>query len=135
MIQKFVDEFMESKEWIRAQLAKAHPGSYLDVVKPVIQSLNKDGDTYEAPDPARITQIDHGDYQGTLLFVIAAHGYQPSTFWAVKVYYGSCSGCDTLEGIRNYEDGAPSERQLDAYMTLALHVVQNIVEIGGESQP
>ena len=73
-----------------------------------------------------ILSIDHGDYQGTLLFIIAASGYQPNKYWFVKVDYGSCSGCDTLEGIRCYSDGPPSDAQVADYMTLALHILQGI---------
>lgn len=58
--------------------------------------------------------------------MIAEKGYQPNDYYFVKVGYGSCSGCDTLEGIRNYEDGNPTEEQVKDYMTLALHVVQGL---------
>jgi hypothetical protein len=93
------------------------------------------GDRYGEPDPTRIHQIDDGDYQGTLLFVIAASGYQPSDYWYVKVGYGSCSGCDTLQaidGYGGYSDEAPSKDQVDDYMTLALHIIQGLKSMQGE---
>lgn len=131
MIQKFVDKFMDNKDVIRSQLALKHVDSYEDLVKLVITYITDpewDNAYGEEPDPNRIHSIDDGDYQGTLLFVIAANGYQPNKYWYVKVGYGSCSGCDTLLNISAYgPDGdAPTEENLDDYMTLALHMVQGL---------
>ena len=78
------------------------------------------------PDPERIHRIDDGNYQGTLVYVIGEKGYQPDKYWYVKVDYGSCSGCDTLEGIRDYTDDAPTDEQAKDYMTVALHIVQGM---------
>lgn len=72
--------------------------------------------------------IDYGDYQGTLILAFANSTYQPSeneTFYTV-VSYGSCSGCDTLQSISSYDKGLPSKEQVDDYMTLCLHMIQNI---------
>ena len=124
MIQEFVDRFMAAKPAIRAELAKAQPEGYQAIVKAVVSALASDDDT--APDPERIQAVDWGHYQGTMFFVIGAAGYQPNDFWTVAVNYGSCSGCDTFEAIRSYDDTPPTDAQLDQYMTLALHIVQNI---------
>jgi len=135
MIDKFVTAWEARKGEIRAALAAGHPGDYKALVTTVVRALGaalEDGD-YERPDPERVHQIDDGDYQGTLVFVIAATGYQPSTYWYVMVSYGSCSGCDTLEAIKNYDDAPPTAEQLDKYMTLALHIVQGLKETGGET--
>ena len=136
MIPKFVEAFNARKGEIRAQWAVNPPASYAEVVHGVVEILpstkNWDVDGYYAPDPERITTINHGDYQGTLVFVIACKGYQPGTYWYVNVYYGSCSGCDTLESIRGYSDEPPTAQQLDDYMTLALDVVQGLKEMGEE---
>lgn len=132
MIQKFVDRYMEKKHELEKQFSEKHPEDYKEVVKAVITSLN-DTQEYESPDPDRIHEIDDGDYQGTLLYIIGASGYQPSTYWAVKVSYGSCSGCDTLQAICDYDyDKKPNEEQISDYMTLALHIVQGIKEINCE---
>lgn len=42
------------------------------------------------------------DYQGTLVFTFCAkNNYDiPTGFFATFVYYGSCSGCDTLQCIK-----------------------------------
>lgn len=123
MIREFVAAWDSRKQEVREKFEQKHPDSYDDVVRAVVSIL---GAGYGAPDPTRITCIDHGEYQGTLLFVIGAEGYQPSDYWYVKVYYGSCSGCDTLQSICGYSSDPPTESQVDEYMTLALHIVQGL---------
>lgn len=81
----------------------------------------------EAPDPERIHQIDDGDYQGTLVFVIGAQGYQPSTYWATSVGYGSCSGCDALEDAWGYGD----QHDYEGLYSLTLHMLQGAERILG----
>lgn len=133
MIQKFVKRFMDAKPAIRAELALAHPEDYDALVKRLIVLLadkENEDDWSERPDPERITVIDHGEYQGTRLYIVGAAGYQPDTYWYIFVNYGSCSGCDTLEGIRCYQDDPPSEEQLSEYWTLMLHMVQSMRELG-----
>ena len=132
MIQDFVNRFMEHKDELESVFAKAHPESYYAIVKAVVSLI---ANTYEEqgygqPDPDRIHAIDDGEYQGTLLFVIAAREYQPSDYWYVRVAYGSCSGCDTLESIREYDDDPPSAEQVKDYMELALHIVQGLKALG-----
>lgn len=121
MIQKFVDRFMqqEHQDALRATFTAAHPSDYKAIVAEVVKILR---DGYGSPDPDRILEINDGEYQGTLLYVIAADGYQPSDYWFVKVGYGSCSGCDTLEALRYYSDEAPTEKQ----------IVQGLKDMQGE---
>lgn len=132
MIQKFVDAFMAAKPQMEAELSKAHPEDYTDLVKRVIRVCSTTSEwDFQAPDVNRLTVIDHGDYQGTLLYVVGAGGYQPSTYWTILVSYGSCSGCDTFEAIKNYTyDGPPpTPQQIGEYWTLMLHMVQNMKDI------
>ena len=136
MIQKFVDIFTENKEQLREVFAKEHPKSYKDIVKAVIELLtpNVEKLRYEGedkPSPFTIHEINDGDYQGTLLYIIGACGYQPSNYWSVKVAYGSCSGCDTLQSIYDgyNEEDIPTKEQVEEYMTLALHIVQGLKEV------
>ena len=131
MIKEFVTRFDAAREQLAEGFSKKHPSEYLDIVKAVISVL--DSSDYSVPDPDRIHQIDDGDYQGTLLFVIGAQGYQPERYWFVRVDYGSCSGCDTLQRIADYSDAAPTQDQVKDYMTLALHIVQGLKPMqGGE---
>lgn len=131
MIQAFVDRWDQNKGIAEEKFRQAHPQSYMDVVAAVVEAVK--GDTYDDHnlDPKRIHLIDDGHYQGTLLFVIAAENYQPSTYHAVAVSYGSCSGCDTLQAINGYSDDPPTDEQVGQYMTLALHIVQGLRKIAG----
>jgi hypothetical protein len=131
VIEKFIHRFDAKRGAIRASFAAKAPEDYKAIVRAVATALH-DEDDYESPDPERVHQIDDGHYQGTLVFVIGAQGYQPSTYWYVKVGYGSCSGCDTLERIRMYCDEPPSPEQVEQYMTLAVHVLQGIKQMDPE---
>lgn len=75
---------------------------------------------------------DHGDYQGTQIFLLHEDEYQPSAYnyYVFDNYYGSCSVCDTLLGISGYEGGLPTKEQVDEYMTLCLHMVQRMKCLG-----
>jgi hypothetical protein len=80
-------------------------------------------------DPERITLIDHGDYQGIYIFIIARDSCQPSQedHWYTNVSYGSCSACDILQKINLYNDEEPpSEEQIEQCWTLCLHMVQKM---------
>lgn len=132
MIEKFAHAFQEKgMDALREQYKKDAPGSYDAIFTDVVKFLNGISDYYEAPDPDRITVIDHGDYQGTRVFVVAATGYQPWTYYVCKVGYGSCSGCDTFEAIRGYryDDGPTPDEEVEGYVTLALHMVQSMKEV------
>src|ERR1700681_1318911 len=111
MIAEFVKRFEAKKSELEAKFTAKKPDSYKDIVQAVIEII-ADEDSYSDPDPSRIHTIDDGDYQGTLVFVIAGSGYQPNNYWFVKVYYGSCSGCDTLQAISGYSDEPPTPEQV-----------------------
>jgi len=140
MIQEFVNRFMAAKPTLQEAFSKAVPESYKDIVTSVVRVLAVDeaGEDYGQPDPSKIHVIDDGDYQGTQLFVIAENSYQPDKYWTVFVRYGSCSGCDTLERLRDddyrrYDDedkDRPVKPEVvEQLMTMALHVVQEMKEI------
>jgi hypothetical protein len=128
MIQKFVDRFMANKPKLEAVFREKHSERYLDIVEAVIEAIH-DPDELGDIDPKRIHEIDDGHYQGTLLYLIADNSYQPDEYWYVKVAYGSCSGCDTLQGINGYTGEKPTDNQVKEYMTLALHIVQGLKKL------
>jgi hypothetical protein len=139
MIEKFTKRWFDNKDSIQKKFEAELPTSYSDIVSVVVEMLNNE-DEYISPDPKRIHAIDDGDYQGTLVYVIGATGYQPSTYWYVKVGYGSCSGCDTLENILSGNWGHETEEEAKEWkdktvsqlMTLALHIVQGLKLMGDE---
>ena len=78
---------------------------YIDIVKMTFENIfNKDEE--EMLDIKNITEIDNGDYQGTLLYLIPFDTYQPSEYeyLMTHVSYGSCSGCDTLQSLQDWSD-------------------------------
>lgn len=77
-------------------------------------------------DLSKMTVIDHGDYQGTTIYVIPQDTYQPSIgnyVWTHN-FYGSCCGCDTLLAITYNECEKPNAEQVSELMTLCLHILQ-----------
>jgi hypothetical protein len=133
MIKEFIDRFEANKHTLRTTFAEAHPDSYKEIVQGVVRCIQGESEYYE-PSPDRIHEIDDGDYQGTLVYVIAAGGYQPDDYWYVKVGYGSCSGCDTLQAISGYSDEKPTDSQIEQYMTLATHILQGLKKMGEDNQ-
>ena len=132
MIQKFVKAWDANKASLEEHL-KTHRMEEYDeydklvkllfeiVINPYISTQD------ETPyDVEKMTVIDDGEYQGTQLFVLPKDTYQPSAWEYVitNQYYGSCSGCDLLQGITQYESGQPDSEQLDELMTLCLHLLQ-----------
>lgn len=129
MITKLTTPFVEAKDryikWLKTQDS---PG-YGDLLKQalVFATENESDFSYgDMPDVERIHQIDDGDWQGTLVFVIAAVGYQPNAYWVTKVGYGSCSGCDALEDAWGYSE---SDHDYEATYILTLHMMQGLVEV------
>lgn len=144
MIEEFTKKWFAKNHLVRQKFEEKFPDDYDDIVKAVVTMLH-DEDEYNTPDPKRIHKIDDGDYQGTLVYVIGKTGCQPGTYWYVKVYYGSCSGCDTLEHIRdtatdweeNWNERVDDQRKkegVDQLMTLALHIVQGLKEMGDDDE-
>lgn len=130
MLQVAIDRFLSRKSLLEEKLGSRHWTDYSTLVKMVIELVTSEDDYDDFnPDPERIHCIDDGDYQGTLIFLIGAKGYQPSIYWSMKVYYGSCSGCDTLQAIYDYSDEKPTEDQVKDYYTLCLHLIESMKEI------
>lgn len=79
-----------------------------------------------------ITTIDDGDYQGTFMFLIPQETYQPSAheYLMTFVYYGSCSGCDTLQHIQSrwYNDEPVPEEAISEFMTLCKDMITNMIK-------
>ena len=124
MIKEFATKFVDSRLAIENRLMMNEPYDYDDILKVALEEMFGTENSYdETPDPNRIHKIDDGDYQGTLVFVIAAKGYQPSTYWATKVSYGSCSGCDTFLAIKHGGDD-DMNRKAKEYADLVMHMIQ-----------
>lgn len=100
---------------------------YKDIVVNLVRFIYTDN-IYEFNSEA-ITEIDNGDYQGTVLYMIPRKTYQPDEYDYLLTYtnYGSCSGCDTLMSIQ--ESWVTNrEEQINDLMELSLHLVQNTIK-------
>lgn len=126
METKFVERFDNKRNEIKETLAFLLDTckddiDYSDIVRIVIDAIHEDdGD----PNPNAIHEIDDGYYQGTLLFVIPEDEWQPYDYWYVRVFYGSCSACDTLQSI--LYDSDDRDQQINDLLTLALHIFQGL---------
>lgn len=131
MIKKFVERFEARKQILEDVFSKRHPEDYKDIFTEVIKILATDleGKEYGCPCVDFITEINNGDYQGTLVYVVGENTYQPDTYWYCRISYGSCSGCDLLQSIAGYSSNPPTKEQIKDYMTLALHIVQRLKQM------
>lgn len=136
MIKFCVEQWDKNKDVLREYLKSRtdlNSCSYLDLVKAVVEHIfNRNADLlcYDEYNADKITEIDNGDYQGTLIFLIPRNTYQPdeSEYLMTYVGYGSCSVCDTLQRIQEWDDGPLSTSQLDDFMRLCKHLVQNTIK-------
>ena len=133
MESKFISKWEQNKEKLQEYITNT-PQKQYDEYKSLVELivkyiLNDNIDLpYNGYNLDAIHEIDDGDYQGTLLYFIPKNTYQPdvSDYIFTSVSYGSCSGCDTLQSIHNYDDEIPTKEQVEEYMSLFLHLVQNM---------
>lgn len=120
MVKEFVDAWNGNRDEAAAALRIKLPTSYDDLVNLVVG--------YIGMRDALVTKIEgSSDYSGKDVYVIG----RGDDFWAVGVWYGSCSGCDTIQGIleEGYGYDEPTESQVSQMMTMALHIVQKLQPI------
>lgn len=134
MLKILVEKWDKNKEVLEDYLRKNFPvENYNKLVKATFDCIYNTNEDEEL-DTNRITKIDDGDYQGTLLYVIPLDTYQPSEYDYLMTYigYGSCSVCDPLESILSatwWEDvNAPTENQIKDLMGLCKDIVQNTIK-------
>lgn len=135
MIKKFIYAWEENKDKLIEYL-KTHKQEEYDEYKKLVKILfdvvinpKLDSNCHTIFNTDDIIEIDHGDYQGNLIFILHKDTYQPYVFDSDYVYtnvcYGSCSGCDTLQAIQAYDyEKYPTEEQIKDYMNLFLHLLQ-----------
>lgn len=134
MLKYCLDQWNKNKERLEAALEKDENLDWCDydhLVKLVVDNILNDETSVQrdALDSKKITVVDDGDYQGTLLFIIPFSCYQPCEYEYLMTYvnYGSCSGCDTLQSIHGEGEGI-TPRKLKGFMTLCKDLVTNMVK-------
>ena len=133
MIKEFVLAWDANKDKLSEYIASHKQecyNSYNEIVKMLFEQVINPymKAHYKATfDIEKVHEIDDGDYQGTLLYIIPYDTYQPSCWEYVATYvdYGSCSGCDTLLGISKYEGDLPDADQVKDYVGLCLNILQH----------
>lgn len=128
MNMEFVEAVRSNKDIVEQHFKDHHPCNYKEMVKLVVKLVHSRTE-YGGPNPEKIHEIDDGGYHGTLLYVIPEDCYQPDNYWFVKVGYGSCSGCDALESVREYGDDPPTEEQIKAYYMMCMHIAEGLKEM------
>lgn len=103
--------------------------SYPELVALMFDTIwngEKDLWSYDKLKVESIAVIDDGDYQGTLILMIPFNAYQPSPcdYLMTYVYYGSCSGCDTMRAIEAESD---KDQKIKDLMQLCLDILRNTI--------
>ena len=100
---------------------------YKDLVKLTVMFILNDENEWNED---KIKEIDDGDYQGTLLYLIPEDTYQPnsSEYLMTFVEYGSCSGCDTLQAIQCFLDTKDRDKNIDDLMNLCKDLICNMIK-------
>lgn len=105
---------------------------YKDLVKLTFEEIfNRGDETWgysHTVDTKHITEIDDGDYQGTLIYLIPIDCYQPceNDYLMTYIGYGSCSGCDLLQHI--LDDFPSREEQNKRLLYLCKDIVANTIK-------
>ena len=134
MIKDFVMAWNKNKKKLEEYFRTHKQGEYCDyedLVKLLFDIIinPERSNGLRAYDTDNILVIDDGDWQGTQIFVLHENRYQPNVeeYVYTNTYYGSCSGCDTLQAISGYSESLPTEQQVKDYMTLCMHLMQKCV--------
>ena len=134
MVKEFVELWEGNKKelenYFRDTKQSEYCGSYSNLFKLVLDKIINNNSDFNF---GNIKVLDDGDYQGTQILIANLGTYQPCTedYIYTNTYYGSCSGCDTLLGICDYnDDELPDEQQIKGYMLLCLHLLQKIKYMG-----
>lgn len=120
IIEKWENRKNKLKEWFEENET---PSSYKKIFEKILELVITEDD-FNKFELEKIRVIDDGHYQGTQIFIAFLEGYQPSVedYVMTSVYYGSCSGCDTLQSIY-YSD---EQNRVNDLMTLSLHMIQKM---------
>lgn len=135
MLKYCLTQWNKNEDKLKEVLSKnTELNDYITLVKLTFDTIfNMDNKYGVELDIENITEINNGEYQGTLLYLIPFKTYQPYEYEYLMTYvnYGSCSGCDTLESILSdgeYDSKVPTVQQLKDYMSLCRDLINNTVK-------
>ena len=132
IIQRWEENKKKLEEYFRTTKQTEYD-SYEAIVRKIFEICINKSDSIEGDfnlefNLENLHVIDDGGWQGTQIFIIPKTEYSPDVddYIITDTYYGSCSGCDTLQAICGYTYELPTEQQVKEYMTLSLHLVQKM---------
>lgn len=135
MLKYCLNKWNENKVLLEEKLKKdatLNCCGYVYLVKLIVDFILNPGIEYDEDhwDSDNITVVDNGDYQGTQLFLIPRKIYQPGEYDYLMTYvsYGSCSGCDTLRSIQEWDNKLLTENQVKDFMTLCKNLLTGMIK-------
>ena len=106
--------------------------SYVDLVKIAFDKIYNDDSRLDNENLFidRVHEIDDGDYQGTLIYLIPFNSYQPDPedYRMTFAWYGSRSGCDALQSAQSWGDGKLTEQQVKDFMSICKDLICNAIK-------
>ena len=121
MIKEIISQWESNKgklkEFLESQVTPqgTYVTSYLYIVKAIFTHV------IDGYDVERITETDPDDgYSGYFIYIIPS---KSNNGLILRVSYGSCEICDTMQYINNIDN---NEERVRLYMLLALHIVQRL---------
>lgn len=147
MINEFVKAWDKNNQELLKLFEKESPTSYQDIVEKLVTVVlnpyftSNENEVYyplnQGLNISRMTVINDGAFQGTILYIIPCYTYEPSMrdYYITNNEYGSCSGCDTFEWIEdNFNIGFEESEDIigaaKEFHTLALHLLQSFKSLG-----
>jgi hypothetical protein len=126
IVQQWDKNKLKLEEYFRTTKQEEYR-DYKNIILKIFELIINDGDVYDF-NISKMKVINDGNRKGTLIFIIHRNQYPPTIddYIVTDTYYGSCSGCNTLLSISNYDFELPNESQIKEYMTLALHIIQKM---------
>lgn len=111
MLKILKEKWNTNEPRLKTEIAKLNKRTlmswkYIDVVRIAFRYIYQDMEwTDHNLNLSKITEIDNTNYSGTLLYLIPFDGIDPGEWEYLMTYvgHGSCSGCDTLQQIQNYD--------------------------------
>lgn len=127
----------KNKDKLRTELSSRddlNECSYVDLVKIAFDKIYNDDSRLDNENLFidRVHEIDDGDYQGTLIYLIPFNSYQPDPedYLMTFAWYGSCSGCDALQSAQSWgrrkTNGATGKRLYEHLQRLDLQRYQTL---------
>lgn len=135
MLKWCVDKWFANKEGLRRVLETDESlknCEYLHLMELVVEHiLNQKEEENSRFDSAKITKVDQGDWQGTILFFIPRKTYEPNAgdYLLTYIEYGSCPLCDVLEKTKDgLYDNKNKKQSIDDFMIICKELVCNITK-------